>query len=818
MPRGRKINPAALYFPAVIQEKLSYLKDYPLTIAHAPAGFGKTTALNHFLEQNLSQTTPVLRHTFLVRQAAASWNSICRLIARVDQGCAEELSAIGIPNSDTAADTAEVLENLECPRETYLVLDSFELSGLPEPERFLWLLSKHGGEKLHIVAVTRELAVSPMLSNHRIYRMNAEDFMFRAEDTAAYFHQAGLDVMPGQTLAAHQAAGGWVLALHMQVMAYVKNGSFSTAGATQLIHQVVWDGLLEAERQLFLSVSILPRFTLAQAAELSGMDGALTEALLERQSAFVHFDEETHSFYLHTVFAAFLREQFQLLPEERQKAIYLAGGDLASRSGDRPNTLRFYYYSGDWERLLAMPLTSYELADVIDESTRPMILDVMEHTPYALKAKYPASMVPLAFTLFFLHENAQLIAMQGEIAQIIRESDLPQQRKNELQGEMELLLSFLEYNRIGDMSRRHRRALELLDGPAALINRKSTWTFGSPSIFYMYWRESGKLAEELAQMDECMPIYYELTRGHGVGAEHVMHAEARFLRGEDGEAEILCHRALFTAETRHQNSIYLCARFLLAQIALLRGDRAMFQDAVGAIQDRSRLNPEDLCRYTQDLCLGWLNALLGNDKAVAPWLWEGDITEQRLVVMTQPFAYIIYGRCLLLRRDWRRLLGACQHMQALSSIFPNLFGQLYAKLYMAQALCALGQRSEAVSALHEALDMALPDQVYLPFAENYAGIRDLLSALVLPERRAELERIAALAERLDGSLARLRAEKPALTPREREIYELIKSGTTSHKAIAAALYISVPTVKNLLSRIYEKTGVSSKTQLVLLEL
>lgn len=209
---------------------------------------------------------------------------------------------------------------------------------------------------------------------------------------------------------------------------------------------------------------------------------------------------------------------------------------------------------------------------MIDESTRPMILDVMEHTPYALKAKYPASMVPLAFTLFFLHENAQLIAMQGEIAQIIRESDLPQQRKNELQGEMELLLSFLEYNRIGDMSRRHRRALELLGGPAALINRKSTWTFGSPSIFYMYWRESGKLAEELAQMDECMPIYYELTRGHGVGAEHVMHAEACSSGGGRGGGDPVPPGA-FTAETRHQNSIYLCARFLLAQIALLRGTR-----------------------------------------------------------------------------------------------------------------------------------------------------------------------------------------------------------------------------------------------------
>lgn len=47
-----------------------------------------------------------------------------------------------------------------------------------------------------------------------------------------------------------------------------------------------------------------------------------------------------------------------------------------------------------------MPLTSYELAGRDRRVHRPMILDVMEHTPYALKAKSPASMVPLAFTLF----------------------------------------------------------------------------------------------------------------------------------------------------------------------------------------------------------------------------------------------------------------------------------------------------------------------------------------------------------------------------------------------------------------------------------
>lgn len=53
------------------------------------------------------------------------------------------------------------------------------------------------------------------------------------------------------------------------------------------------------------------------------------------------------------------------------------------------------------------------------------------------------------------------------------------------------------------------------------------------------------------------------------------------------------------------------------------GDKALFQNAVQSIAERSRQNAEDLCRYTQDLCLGYLHTLLGNDQAVAPWLAEG---------------------------------------------------------------------------------------------------------------------------------------------------------------------------------------------------
>ena len=453
-----------------------------------------------------------------------------------------------------------------------------------------------------------------------------------------------------------------------------------------------------------------------------------------------------------------------------------------------------------------MPLTSYDIADITDEDTRPMILDLLENAPPELKRRYPRALIPLAFALFFLGENEKLLSMQAEIADCISESQLPQTDKDALRGEMELLLSFLEYNRIDAMSARHRRALELLGGPARLISVRSTWTFGSPSVLYMFWRESGKLDEELSQMDECMPWYYRLTGGHGSGAEAVMRAEAHFQRGELDEAERLCHRALFTAELKRQSSICQCVFFLLCRIAVQRGDAALLEEARQSLRDRAAENTEDLCRYTLDLAEGSLSVLLGRPADVPAWLAEGRI-DQRLVIMTQPYAYIVYGRVLLEQRAYRKLLGTSEYFLGLSSIFPNLLPQVYARLYMAQALNALGRREEACREVATALDIAAPDRVYMPFAENYPGIRPLLplSAALEPHR---------------GEIARLYREweshgsgAPApFTPRERDILHCLRQGLTN-KEIAQRLYLSPHTVRNTVSVMLKKRSLASREQL-----
>ncbi len=93
-----------------------------------------------------------------------------------------------------------------------------------------------------------------------------------------------------------------------------------------------------------------------------------------------------------------------------------------------------------------------------------------------------------------------------------------------------------------------------------------------------------------------------------------------------------------------------------------------------------------------------------------------------------------------------------------------------------------------------------------------------MPGVVSSAQRDDLPRIEALAGQLDLSLGRLQSTRPELSPREREVYELIRAGVTGNRELAETLHVSVATIKTLLGRIYEKTGVSSKTHLVLSDL
>jgi LuxR family maltose regulon positive regulatory protein len=119
--------------------------------------------------------------------------------------------------------------------------------------------------------------------------------------------------------------------------------------------------------------------------------------------------------------------------------------------------------------------------------------------------------------------------------------------------------------------------------------------------------------------------------------------------------------------------------------------------------------------------------------------------------------------------------------------------------------------------LKQALDIAMPDRMYMPFVENCDYIKPLLEQFYREGLyRDDLPRILELAATyLEAAVAikeHFNGEKPELTKRELEIAQLAAAGLTN-KAIGARLFISENTVKTQLKSIFEKLGIKSRSLL-----
>ncbi len=68
-----------------------------------------------------------------------------------------------------------------------------------------------------------------------------------------------------------------------------------------------------------------------------------------------------------------------------------------------------------------------------------------------------------------------------------------------------------------------------------------------------------------------MPYYYQLTEGHGMGAEYVMEAEWYYNQGNFENAEIIVHKALHLSNSHRQHQITICALFLQVRLSLIKG-------------------------------------------------------------------------------------------------------------------------------------------------------------------------------------------------------------------------------------------------------
>jgi LuxR family maltose regulon positive regulatory protein len=147
-----------------------------------------------------------------------------------------------------------------------------------------------------------------------------------------------------------------------------------------------------------------------------------------------------------------------------------------------------------------------------------------------------------------------------------------------------------------------------------------------------------------------------------------------------------------------------------------------------------------------------------------------------------------------------------------------VLGQIYSYIYLASAYMRVAQHDDALAAVKQALDLATPDKVYMPFVENCDYIKPVLAILQFHISYQEhILVILGLYKAYQKSVAQIIKvyqddNKPALAEREIEIALLAAEGF-SNKEIGETLFITANTVKTTLKRVFEKLEINSRALL-----
>lgn len=811
-----------IFFPERLTARLEGTENHSLTLIEAPSGFGKTTSFREYLRRR----GPDVRsfwYTCLEGAGVRAWDGICDLVENADPMVSRNLRGLGMPDKDAAADAAAIISECRCDRETFLIIDNYQLLKTDAPAAIVNAFSLHNSPALRMVFITQGLAGDHTWRAPDILKIGAEDYLFDRLSVKRYFELAGLRLTEHELDVVYNASGGWIASIRLHMMQYRAAGAVCPKESmNDLIESALWARMPERERQLLMSVSLFDSFSVGQASmmlDLSPESEKIAELL--GKNAFTPYNPGEGVFHMHRILRDFLRSRFEKSPHPFQIQTYARAGRASESAGDLFQATKFYLETGDYESILAMPFTTQFFYNFPERSVIDLFERLVEECPDEVLLIRPISLIIFG-QQFFRDRRAGAFSRVVSLLQklIGTPGRLAGEELWRVRGEFSLLMSFPRFNDIAGMSEYHRRAysdLERLSSPprSQIFGGAMPWTMSGASVMFLYWRESGGLDKTLSVMDECLPFYVTLAGGHGAGGEFIMRAETALARGDDEAAEVFSRSALYEAHAAGQTGNSLCAWLVLARTAILRGDRELYGLARESIRDEATKSAQRSILRIADLCLAYTDLLLGRHEEVPSWLNDPGSISRAVYADGRPYALMLHGMALLSRGRHEELRGGAGTVMDGARKMNYILPQVVMQTLLAAAMSREGKYPEAAEHLKGALALALPDMVLMPSAEHAEALTP-----VLPFLRDELgdekgRALAALFMRQRKGAAAIRGFLPGeqvLSGRQKEVALMLRKGLTVRQ-IAGRLGISENTVKTIKKALYERIGVHSRAEL-----
>ncbi|MBS7525237.1 helix-turn-helix transcriptional regulator [Fusibacter paucivorans] len=814
---GKSDQTKQLYFTPRLLETLKSIWEYPLTIVEAPMGYGKTTAVKHFLEHTKADVLWLKVYDELIDHF---WDEFSTLFGNYNESLYQRFIQVGFPNDAVSLrETLKLMGTLNLVNPCVLVIDDYHLIDSPELNRLITTLAANEVEGLHIVLTGRytklhhleELSLKGIL-----HHVTKESLEMTENEIIDYYHACGVIINEKQAKWLFDATEGWISALYLMLLSYLKDGVLEPPESIyKLIEKIVYTPLDDDAKALMTMLSIFDNFTLKQAVFI--WDGQSAVQILEntvQKNTFINYDVRTKNYQIHSLFREYLREVFETKPSDFKMRLYRQAAAWYSKQQDFFTARQFWYRCGDFEAIL-QSIKTEKVKNSTAQSVKALYKYVKECPP-AIKGRYPYALLILAMHMT-LHNEFQIF---GQLCREAAENagGFSEAQRQAFYGELELMQGIAAFNDLDQMAEHFDRAWALLGTATSVFDTNSDWSHGSPSILYLYYRESGKLQTHLKTMIEKLPHYRRLTRAHGNGAEIIMEAECYYHRGDFVNAEISLNKAMHMAQSSDQWSIELSGIYLQMRIDLMKQDYQHMFELLHRMREEMTKRVEYQYLHKVELCEISFYAQLDQKYKIPDSLGRPEQGDIRLLYANYGMFNIIYGRVMLINERYTKILGSVPHFLQIASIFPTLLSSVYTYLYSAAANWKLKRIDDAREDLKKALAIAMPDQLYMPFVENGDYLEPLVKELVFSDcYREDATYILMLYKTYADAKEAVKQkyfpeDKDKLTDREYEVALLASKGYTN-KEIAEKLYISQNTVKFALKSVFAKLAIGSRALL-----
>ena len=310
----------------VLFDKLNSGLSRKLTLISAPAGFGKTTVVSDWIEQNKipagwfsldnGDNDPADFLSYII-------SGIQSIHPVFGQGVIKLLNS---PNRPSVESIASLLINeiLNINQNFLLVLDDFHLINSSEVLKLVTYLLEHIPGNIHIVILTRSdpaLSVSKLRSQHQLVEMRSSDLSFSANDISILFNKKlklGLSIDDIYSL--ESKTEGWIAGLQLTALSMLGREDISgfikdLKGDNRYIMDYLMEEVLKIQtddiNDFLLQTSILEQMSAPLCnTVLNRNDSQVILENLERDNMFViPLDDERNWYRYHHLFADLLKQK-----------------------------------------------------------------------------------------------------------------------------------------------------------------------------------------------------------------------------------------------------------------------------------------------------------------------------------------------------------------------------------------------------------------------------------------------------------------------------------------------------------------------------